>query len=424
MKTNPKHPLVVAALIVGVGFILAGRLAAQTLTTLHDFDETATSLPWANQNGAWPTAPVLLEDNLLYGTTAIGGPYGCGIIYALRPDGTGFTNLYSFNYANTFEQIYPKAGLLSANNLLYGTDCYGGLGYGSVLSIKKQGGAFQILHTFSKLSYPSPYTNIDGAVPSGELVLAGDTFYGATAYGGFNDVGTLYAIKTNGTGFRVLHQFSDSMADGWRPKCTLVLAPAGGTLFGTAENTVFTINTDGSGYRMLHQFTGGEAASMMCGLVLSSKGTLYGVTQSSGAADAGRAFAVNTDGSGYRVLHRFPVTDAALANVDGAYPVAALILSPQENILYGTTSGGGVANGGTLFALNTDGTGFAVLHDCSTDVGGDNVGGFQPNKLILAGKTLYGTAGWGGQQRRGYGVQRGPGAFGDYFGEPHPGSNW
>ncbi|MCX6925321.1 MAG: hypothetical protein NT154_19235 [Verrucomicrobia bacterium] len=47
---------------------------------------------------------------------------------------------------------------------------------------------------------------------------------------------------------------------------------------------------------------------------------------------------------------------------DGAHPCGGLVLS--DNTLYGTTSGGagGFWGQGTVFRVNTDGKGFAVLH--------------------------------------------------------------
>src|SRR6266481_1072267 len=45
---------------------------------------------------------------------------------------------------------------------------------------------------------------------------------------------------------------------------------------------------------------------------------------------------------------------------DGAYPFAGLVLS--NNTLYGTASQYGSSGNGTVFKLNTDGTGFATLH--------------------------------------------------------------
>ncbi len=48
---------------------------------------------------------------------------------------------------------------------------------------------------------------------------------------------------------------------------------------------------------------------------------------------------------------------------DGAWPDAGLVLSGST--LYGTTSLGGSSNKGTVFQMNTDGTGYTVLKNYS-----------------------------------------------------------
>jgi uncharacterized repeat protein (TIGR03803 family) len=72
-----------------------------------------------------------------------------------------------------------------------------------------------------------------------------------------------------------------------------------------------------------------------------------------------------------------------------------LILS--GNILYGTTEEGGVGKG-TVFAVNTDGTGFATLHTFN-DTGNDAE--YPYSSLVSAGNTLYGTAEEGGSSGSG-----------------------
>ena len=70
---------------------------------------------------------------------------------------------------------------------------------------------------------------------------------------------------------------------------------------------------------------------------------------------------------------------------DGATPAAGLVLS--GNTLYGTAYSGGSSGNGTVFKVNTDGTGFTNLHNFT---GGS--GGAEPLlDVILSGNTLYGT---------------------------------
>jgi uncharacterized repeat protein (TIGR03803 family) len=78
---------------------------------------------------------------------------------------------------------------------------------------------------------------------------------------------------------------------------------------------------------------------------------------------------------------------------DGAWPQGGLILSGDT--LYGTASGGGSAGKGTVFAVNTDGTGFTNLHSFTAYAGSPaaNSDGASPQcGLILSGNTLFGTA--------------------------------
>jgi len=93
---------------------------------------------------------------------------------------------------------------------------------------------------------------------------------------------------------------------------------------------VFKINTDGTGFTVVHAFTyGSDAFWPETGLVLSDT-TLYGTTELSGVYEPnyGTVFKVNVDGTGYQVLK-------TLGASDGANPRAELILSGRT--LYGTT---------------------------------------------------------------------------------------
>jgi uncharacterized repeat protein (TIGR03803 family) len=129
--------------------------------------------------------------------------------------------------------------------------------------------------------------------------------------------------------------------------------------------------------------TNSDGANPYAGLILSGN-TLYGTTSFGGNSGNGIVFAVNTDGTGFTNLYNFT------GGNDGANPYAGLILS--GNTLYGTTDGGGSSDDGTVFAVNTDGTGFTNLY---TFIGG-NDGAAPAAGLILSGNTLYGTAYYGG----------------------------
>ena len=77
--------------------------------------------------------------------------------------------------------------------------------------------------------------------------------------------------------------------------------------------------------------------------------------------------------------------DGTGANSDGANPSAQLLLSGTK--LYPTAVHGGVDGQGVVFAINTDGSGFSVLHHF------DDVGASPTAGLVLSGGTLYGLGG-------------------------------
>ena len=132
----------------------------------------------------------------------------------------------------------------------------------------------------------------------------------------------------------------------------------------------------------LHNFTGADGASPYGSLIVSGN-ILYGTTKAGGSSSNGTVFRINTDGTGFTNLHSFT------ANSDGYYPYAGLLL--DGNTLYGTAPYGGPAGNGTIFKLNTDGSGFTVLYAFPYPDHGEPYGG-----LIRSGDTLYGTTGEGG----------------------------
>jgi uncharacterized repeat protein (TIGR03803 family) len=156
----------------------------------------------------------------------------------------------------------------------------------------------------------------------------------------------------------------------------------------------------------IYTFTGGTDGNTPLGGVVKSGNTLYGTTELGGANGVGAVFSVNTDGTGFTVMHSFTVGGNNDTNLDGYYPYAGLVLSGTT--LYGTTRQGGAHGIGTIFALvvnDTSATAFTTLYNFSAEngLGGvlTNSDGANPTAgLILSGNslngTLYGTAEQGG----------------------------
>jgi len=403
-------------LIAALGLAPAGRVAAQSFTNLHSLSPVDVVNGYTNNDGANPYAALVLSGNTLYGTAAISGPGDGGTVFAVKTDGTGFTNLYAFDHDASFNYTNgsgPEGSLALSGNTLYGTAVAGGSsGNGVVYAVNTDGTGFTNLHSFTApTGFTGPYgTNSDGAEPQDALTLSGNALYGTTQVGGTNSYGTIFAVNTDGSGFTVLHHFAAAAgttgtfganSDGFFPRGSLVLS--GNTLYGTAiaggtngYGTVFAVNTDGSGFTTLHTFTAPDPTYLtnrdgnrpFGGLVVSGN-TLYGRSGGGASLGFGAVFVIHTDGTGftnvYAFTNSFPVTVGS----------SGLLLS--GNTLYGTTSLGGNSGKGVVFAVNTDGTGFATLHTFTPDNGATNSDGANPyGGVILSGGILYGTTQNGG----------------------------
>src|SRR5207247_2627358 len=96
----------------------------------------------------------------------------------------------------------PDSGLYLSGNTLYGTALHGGSsGYGTVFAIKTDATGFTILHSFTKYSPLPPYDNSDGATPFAGLLLSGNTLYGTADQGGNSGYGTVFKVNIDSSGF-------------------------------------------------------------------------------------------------------------------------------------------------------------------------------------------------------------------------------
>ena len=270
-------------------------------------------------DGDGPNGSLVLSGSALYGMTSYGGASGLGTIFKINKDGTAFVLLHSFA-GGSADGKQPGYGSLILNGAaLYGmTGEGGGSGLGTIFKINTNGTGYAVLHFFAGGAS-------DGANPMGSLIAKGTWLYGMTWHGGTNDTGTLFKIGTNGTGFALVHTFSGDVSDGAYPYGSLV--SKGSMLYGMTTwggaigvGTIFKINANGTGFAQLHSFSGATDGQLPYGSLMIKGSALYGMTNQGGSGNEGTIFKINTSGTGFTTLHHF-----SGSATDGAYPLGSLI---------------------------------------------------------------------------------------------------
>jgi uncharacterized repeat protein (TIGR03803 family) len=303
-------------------------------TVLKNFDSPTTG------GNCWGGL-LLGSDGVLYGTTSTGGTGGAGSVFKLNPDGTGFAVLKNFDAPTTGGGSY--APLVEVDQVLYGTTYLGGNGNaGTVFKLNPNGSGFAVLKHFDN--------STTGGHPTAGLILGPDgVLYGTAAHGGSFLFGTIFKLKTSGSAFGVIKHL-DGTTGGY-PQARLLLG-SDGALYGAASDggsfdagTLFTLNPDGSGFtvlKSLHSST--EGAFPTAGLIEANDGKLYGTTLRGGTYDWGVLFEIDPDGTGYRVLKRFDYATS------GGFLYGGL-MQGSDGALYGAAAYGWDDGFGTLFRL-------------------------------------------------------------------------
>ncbi len=176
-------------------------------TDLFDFNFT---------NGATPIGSLISDGTFLYGVTNGGGSNGSGIIYKIKPDGTGYDTL--LNFSNVNYGANPNSSLIYDGTYLYGMTYNGGTNlYGNIYKIKPNGTGYDTIISFN---------GINGRLPIGTLAFDGTFLYGTTQFGGIGSCtygcGVLFKIKPDGTGYSKLHDFTNTTSDGGFPNGNLL----------------------------------------------------------------------------------------------------------------------------------------------------------------------------------------------------------
>lgn len=271
---------------------------------------------------------------------------------------------------------YPYAAPVVYNGVAYGT---AGM---MIYRMSVDGSNYRILHTFTG--------GADGGGTTTGLTRSGTMLYGVTFNGGASNLGVVFRIKIDGSGFAVLHYFGG--ADGSTPSGKLCVSVVntvqylyGTTFGGGASDTgvIYRLAADGSGYAVVYNFGTGRGKNPYGGVIHIS-GYLYGTTSDETGDGFGIIYRIRDTGVGFTVLHY-------LALLDGTRPLMGSLVS-DGTFLYGTCLYGGAGGYGTIFKISKwKCNSFMVIHDFDLAEGA-----YPYNELTLSGLTLYGTAHEGG----------------------------
>ena len=228
-----------------LGAILAlSAWAADTEKVLYSFT--------GGNDGGDPAAQLVFDGaGNAYGTTVVGGLYGCGTVFELT----------------------PLSGGRWQQSVLYNFSCFG-----------------------------------DGKNPYGGVTFDGSgNLYGTTVAGGSGGAcsgdgcGVVYKLTPSGGGWTqtVLYNFTGG-DDGYGPGSAVVLDKAG-NIYGTApdggaysQGVIYQLSLKNGQWQqtVIHAFTGGDdgAVGSLGSLLLDAAGNLYGVTELGGRYGAGIVF--------------------------------------------------------------------------------------------------------------------------------------
>jgi uncharacterized repeat protein (TIGR03803 family) len=251
----------------------------------------------------------------------------------------------------------------------------------------------------------------DGANPYAGLVFNNGNLFGTTYDGGLYGFGTVFELAPNGKGGwkeTVLYNFcpiAPSCTDGQNPGYGPLLFDSAGNIYGSTSlggtlgsGAVFELTPSGTSwnYEVLYNFAGQpDAANPVNGLVMDTKGNLYGTAYAGGGGNNGAVFQLHPTGTG-------TWTEQVIADV--AETFGGLAIDPSGN-LYGTTSG-------SIFKILPNGTNNWYLKNILVFTN-STLQGQTPNgtPILDSAGNVYGTTTYGGKNNLGaiYGlIKNGP----------------
>jgi uncharacterized repeat protein (TIGR03803 family) len=283
-----------------------------------------------------------------------------------------------FHSFTTADGAQPQNLILAQDGNFYGIAGGGTRGDGVIFSVSPSG-VGSTLYNFTG----EPAASVSGG---SSLVQASDgNFYGVTALGGKYNIGCIFKVTTAGE-YTTLYSFAGE-SDGYTP--TAILQGSDGNFYGTARTgqqatygsnfgTIFKITPAGD-FTLLVDLVYADGFDPASPLIEGGAMTFYGTASGGGGANEGTVYSIN--GSDVNVLYSFSNDDT-----DAKVPVAGLVEGPSQEF-YGGATAGGVHGDSALFSVSASG-GYTYLSTLPYDPNGS--AGITSSLLLATDGNLYG----------------------------------
>jgi uncharacterized repeat protein (TIGR03803 family) len=362
------------AVISLIALAVAYPAFAQTESVLYSFGASST-------DGKAPRGPLVMDKKgNLYGVTWYGGTNGYGTVFELSPSGTSWTETVLYNFGAAPDAQNPQTGLIiDSKGNLYGTSPFGGAHKNNQGQPDPLGAVFELTPTTKNgvttwkesILYSFGTNSGDGMYPFGSLLMDKQgNLYGTTQSDPVHFSGTIYKLtpttvkKVTTWSETILHQFTD-----YENPLGGLIADKAGDLYGTGSDgganfagELFEL-TPGGTLNVIYTFgsTFGTGAYPQTGLVMDSKGNLYGTTQFGGPY-VGSGYGNNSGGTVYQLTPKGTLNyiyGFGGYTADGQAPLDSLVIDAKGD-LYGTTWLGGTGPCTTTNAPSGCGTVFEL----------------------------------------------------------------
>lgn len=290
------------------------------------------------------------SNSLFYGMTPDGGSGGAGTLFNYNASNDSKTVVWNFGSGADGKNPYGNLVWDATNSQYYGMTEEGGTNnLGTIFTFNPSNNSESVVWNLGSGS--------DGASPDGDMIWDASTslFYGMTANGGTNGLGSIFSFNPSTNVESVVWSFG-SGTDGAYPYGDLVWDASNSLFYGmtnsggsnTYYGTIFSFKPSKNMESVVWSFgTGNDGANPYGDLVWDSTNAMYyGMTSSGGANGEGAIISFKPSNASETVPWSFGT------GLDGTAPEGNLIWDAINSIYYGMTSAGGSNAEGTIISFN------------------------------------------------------------------------